>query len=354
VARLIYSVIMSLDGYIADKKGNFDWAEPDEKVHSFINELERPVGTYLYGRRMYEVMAVWQTMQTHDEPSCIAEFANIWRAADKVVYSTTLKTASTPRTSIEHQFEPSRRNVAFATAWFTYTTDQQNAKPPNQRLKLSGCGGRCPSGEPLSGTTWRPVSIREWMSTLKDDPSPDKESMNQVAMATVIGLVAGLAISALIVVSHDLMTVSELVSPRVLFGSALAALLTTTAFGRGRIHFAKRALYDFPLLALDIVMIIAAAALVGLMTRSSFSFDGWAWGWLAVALACQLVRNLRLGSQRVTGLRLGILCLILGLTANIGILLFAPADEGVAAVASVAALILIAVQFWREVITPFR
>jgi len=99
VAKLIYSVIMSLDGYIADKKGNFDWAEPDEEVHSFINELERPVGTYLYGRRMYEVMAVWQTMQTHDEPSCIAEFANIWRAADKVVYSTTLKTASTPRTS---------------------------------------------------------------------------------------------------------------------------------------------------------------------------------------------------------------------------------------------------------------
>ena len=106
MAKLIYSVIMSLDGYIADKKDNFDWAEPDEEVHSFINELERPVGTYLYGRRMYEVMAVWQTMQTHDEPSCIAEFANIWRAADKVVYSTTLKTASTPRTSIEHQFEP--------------------------------------------------------------------------------------------------------------------------------------------------------------------------------------------------------------------------------------------------------
>ena len=192
------------------------------------------------------------------------------------------------------------------------------------------------------------------MSTLKDEPSPDKESMNQVAMATVIGLVAGLAISALIVVSHDLITIDRLVLPRVLFGTAVAALLTTTAFGRGRIHFAKRALYDFPLLALDIVMIIAAAALVGLMTRERFTFDGWAWGWLAVILACQLVRNLRLGSQMVTGLRLGILCLMLGLAANIGILLFAREDDRVAAVASLAALILIAVQFWREVITPFR
>jgi len=192
------------------------------------------------------------------------------------------------------------------------------------------------------------------MSTLKDEPSPDKESMNQVAMATVIGLVAGLAISALIVVSHDLITIDRLVLPRVLFGTAVAALLTTTAFGRGRTHFAKRALYDFPLLALDIVMIIAAAALVGLMTRERFTFDGWAWGWLAVILACQLVRNLRLGSQKVTGLRLGILCLMLGLAANIGILLFAREDDRVAAVASLAALILIAVQFWREVITPFR
>ena len=192
------------------------------------------------------------------------------------------------------------------------------------------------------------------MSTLRDDPSPDKESMNQVAMATVIGLVAGLAISALIVVSHDLMTVSRLVFPRVLFGTAVAALLTTTAFGRGRTHFAKKALYDFPLLALDIVMIIAAAALIGLMTRETFAFDGWAWGWLAVILACQLVRNLRLGSKKVTGLRLGILCLILGLTANIAILLLAPANERVVIVASIAALILIVVQFWREVITPFR
>ena len=87
MADLIYSVLLSLDGYIADEEGNFDWAEPDEEVHSFINTLERPVGTYLFGRRMYEIMAVWETFPTHDLPAYIAEFADIWRAAEKVVYS---------------------------------------------------------------------------------------------------------------------------------------------------------------------------------------------------------------------------------------------------------------------------
>jgi dihydrofolate reductase len=106
MAKLIYTVLMSLDGYVADKNGNFDWAEPDEEVHSFVNELARDDGTYLYGRRMYEVMAVWQTLPTHDQPSFIADFVNIWRAADKVVYSKNLKAASTPRTRIEQHFEP--------------------------------------------------------------------------------------------------------------------------------------------------------------------------------------------------------------------------------------------------------
>jgi len=104
MARLIYSSITSLDGYIADSRGNFDWAEPDEEVHSFVNDLERPVGTYLYGRRMYEVMAVWETLA--DPASVLQDFAKLWRAADKVVYSKTLERAATARTRIERTFEP--------------------------------------------------------------------------------------------------------------------------------------------------------------------------------------------------------------------------------------------------------
>jgi dihydrofolate reductase len=107
VANLIYSAITSLDGYIEDDDGNFDWAEPDEEVHSFVNELERPVGTYLYGRRMYETMAGWETDPTLAEQSPqMGDFAKMWQAAEKVVYSTTLKTVSTARTRIEREFDP--------------------------------------------------------------------------------------------------------------------------------------------------------------------------------------------------------------------------------------------------------
>ena len=107
MAKLIYSTMMSLDGYIADEAGNFDWAAPDEVVHKFINDLERPVGTYLYGRRMYEVMSFWETAHTlADPPPYILDFARIWQAADKIVYSRTLETASTTRTRIEHDFDP--------------------------------------------------------------------------------------------------------------------------------------------------------------------------------------------------------------------------------------------------------
>jgi dihydrofolate reductase len=107
MAKLIYSAITSLDGYVADEDGNFDWAVPDEDVHSFVNDLERPVGTYLYGRRMYEVMVYWETALTlADQPPAIQDFAQIWQAADKVVYSNTLETVSSARTRIERDFEP--------------------------------------------------------------------------------------------------------------------------------------------------------------------------------------------------------------------------------------------------------
>jgi dihydrofolate reductase len=106
VAKLIYSAIMSLDGYVADEEGNFDWAEPDEEVHTFVNDLERNVGTYLYGRRMYEVMVAWETMDLADQPPFIQDFAKIWRAADKIVYSKTLETVSSDRTRLERDFEP--------------------------------------------------------------------------------------------------------------------------------------------------------------------------------------------------------------------------------------------------------
>ena len=107
MARLIYSAIASLDGYIADEDGKFDWAKPDEEVHSFINDLGRPVGTYLLGRRMYEVLAYWDDPPALDEqPSFVQEFAEIWQAADKVVYSRTLETARTARTRIERAFDP--------------------------------------------------------------------------------------------------------------------------------------------------------------------------------------------------------------------------------------------------------
>jgi dihydrofolate reductase len=107
VAELIYSAITSLDGYVADEKGNFDWAEPDEELHSFVNNLERPVGTYLYGRRMYEVMVYWETAHTlADQPSFIRDYVQIWQAADKIVYSKTLESVSSARTRIERDFDP--------------------------------------------------------------------------------------------------------------------------------------------------------------------------------------------------------------------------------------------------------
>jgi dihydrofolate reductase len=99
MGKLIYSAIASLDGYVAEENGNFDWAAPDDEVHAFINELERPVRTYLYGRRMYETMVAWESVDSHP-------YADIWRAADKVVYSRTLDSVASARTRIEREFDP--------------------------------------------------------------------------------------------------------------------------------------------------------------------------------------------------------------------------------------------------------
>jgi dihydrofolate reductase len=107
MARLSYAALMSLDGYIEDETGRFDWAMPDPEVHAFVNDLEGPIGTHLYGRRMYETMAVWQTIG--DEPGVSeaeVDFAEVWRALDKVVYSRTLDAVSTPRTRLEREFDP--------------------------------------------------------------------------------------------------------------------------------------------------------------------------------------------------------------------------------------------------------
>jgi dihydrofolate reductase len=107
MAKLIYSAITSLDGFVADEDGKFDWAAPDEEVHAFINDLERPVGTYLYGRRMYEVMAYWETAHAvPDQPPVAQDFAQIWQAAEKIVYSKTLQAVSSGRTRIERDFDP--------------------------------------------------------------------------------------------------------------------------------------------------------------------------------------------------------------------------------------------------------
>jgi dihydrofolate reductase len=106
VAKLIYSALTSLDGYVADEDGNFDWARPSEEVHVFVNDLERPVGTHLYGRRIYEVMAYWETADTAgDQPAFFRDYAKIWKAAEKIVYSRTLAEVSSARTRIEREFD---------------------------------------------------------------------------------------------------------------------------------------------------------------------------------------------------------------------------------------------------------
>jgi dihydrofolate reductase len=107
MARLLYMAITSLDGYVADEKGNYDWAMPDEEVFGFVNDFERPVGTYLYGRRLYQEMTGWETAHTHAGQSpLMLDFARIWQAADKIVYSRSLEAVSIARTRLERDFDP--------------------------------------------------------------------------------------------------------------------------------------------------------------------------------------------------------------------------------------------------------
>jgi dihydrofolate reductase len=115
VAKLIYSPIASADGYVEDKEGKFDWAAPDDEVHAFVNDLERPIGTHLYGRRMYETMMFWETVSTDGDQAVVSrDFAEIWRAAEKIVYSRTLQTPSSGRTRIERDFDPAVISVGGA------------------------------------------------------------------------------------------------------------------------------------------------------------------------------------------------------------------------------------------------
>lgn len=114
MGRLIYSAICSLDGYTVDAGGSFDWAAPDVEVHAFVNDLERDVGTYLYGSRMYEVMRFWQTVS--DNAPVMVDYASVWQAADKVVYSATLAEVSTPRTRLERSFDPDAVSALVANA----------------------------------------------------------------------------------------------------------------------------------------------------------------------------------------------------------------------------------------------
>jgi dihydrofolate reductase len=106
VGKLIYSTIASLDGYVEDADGHIEWSAPDEEVFAFIIELERPIGSYLYGRRMYETMCYWESVSPDNQSREERDFTAIWRQADKIVFSRSLETPNSARTRIERQFDP--------------------------------------------------------------------------------------------------------------------------------------------------------------------------------------------------------------------------------------------------------
>ena len=187
MAKLIYSAIGSLDGYTADQTGSFDWAVPGEEVHGFINDLERPVGTYLYGRRMYETMAPWETDASLAERSGASrDFAQIWRAADKIVYSRTLETASTARTRLEKDFDPEAVRQLKAAAESDLTVGGPNLAAQAFEARLidefqlflapswweaaSGCFPTVPA---WSSSCWPSAGSAMAWSTSTTEPQPD-------------------------------------------------------------------------------------------------------------------------------------------------------------------------------------
>jgi hypothetical protein len=182
--KLIYQAIASLDGYVEDEAGNFDWAAPDEEVHAFVNDLERPIGTYLYGRRMYETMVFWETADTGtDQPAVTRDFAEIWRAADKIVYSRSLKKVSSARTRIERDLDPDaarqRPRAARTPRRAPIPKRRRSSSIPRKRLINTGTRPRTnvcpddPSARYASGSTGTCVCPRcrctewEWESALE-------------------------------------------------------------------------------------------------------------------------------------------------------------------------------------------
>ena len=176
MAKLIYSALTSLDLYVADKHGNFDWAAPDAEVHTFVNDLLRPVGTHLYGRRMYEVLVAWESPDIEiGEPPLIADFASIWRGADKIVFSRSLESVSSARTRIERDFNPEAiremkatadRDISIggpdlaaqATRGRPRRRDPPVPEPDHCRWRQSGAPGR----HSRPARTARRAPVREW------------------------------------------------------------------------------------------------------------------------------------------------------------------------------------------------
>ena len=161
MAKLSYLAITSLDGFVNDESGAFDWCAPDEQVHAYVNDLERKNGTYLYGRRLYEVMQAWETMPTEGEPDAMRDYAELWKAAEKIVYSTTLQSVSTARTRLESSFDPAAVQALKAAA----TADLSMGGPglAGQALRAGLVDELQRFLSPVivgGGTPWLPAGVR--------------------------------------------------------------------------------------------------------------------------------------------------------------------------------------------------